>query len=101
MAWRRITGEQYEQLLQRGLPVEKKKDGSRRHRREDVHRWFAVVPPGAPTWITGDDIEETIRVWQPSYGELLTPDDALEILLNTHNLLDVLFPRAVSNKEGA
>lgn len=92
MAWRRVTPEQYEELLRRGLPSTPAKDGSRFHRREDVHRWFAVLPSGAPKWITADDIEKAIRVWQPNYPQLLTPEDAVEILVNTHNLLDVLMP---------
>jgi len=32
-------------------------------------------------------------VWQPYYRQLLTALDALEILLNVHNLLDVMYPR--------
>ena len=99
MAWRRVTPEQYEELLRRGLPSTPAKDGSRFHRREDVHRWFAVVPPGAPSWVKADRVAETIRVWQPRYQELLTPDDALEILLNARNLLDVLFPLNGEGKE--
>lgn len=92
MAWRRVTPEQYEELLRCGLPVVRSNNGEARHRRSDIKRWFSVVPPGAPSWITGDEIEETIRVWQPNYRQLLTPDDALEILVNSRNLLDVLFP---------
>ena len=99
MQWRRVTPEQYEELLHRGLPSTSAKDGSRLHRREEVHRWFAVVPPGAPSWVKADRIAETIRVWQPRYQELLTPDDALEILLNARNLLDVLFPLNSEGKE--
>jgi hypothetical protein len=99
MAWRRVTPEQYEELLRRGLPSVRGKDGSRLHRREDVHRWFAIVPPGAPSWVKADRIAETIRVWQPRYKELLTPDDALEIMVNARNLLDVLFPLGGEGKE--
>jgi hypothetical protein len=57
------------------------------------------VPPGAPAWITGDEIAETIRVWQPNHKELLTPDDALEILVNVRNLLDVLYPLGVEQED--
>lgn len=90
-AWRRVTDEQYQELLRRGMPVIRT-DAGDRHSKADVYRWFAIVPPGAPKWITPDDIEETIRVWQPNYRQLLTPVNALEILINTHNLLGVLFP---------
>lgn len=99
MAWRRVTPEQYEELLRRGLPSVRSKDGAKVHLREDVHRWFAVVPPGAPAWVKADRIAETIRVWQPRYRELLTPDDALEIMVNARNLLDVLFPLGGDSKE--
>jgi hypothetical protein len=49
-----------------------------------------LVPPGAPDWITGELLAETIRVWQPDYEKTLTTEDALEILLNVGNLLDIL-----------
>jgi hypothetical protein len=91
-AWRRVTDEQYQELLALGMPVIHTAEGDR-HSKAEVHRWFAVVPPGAPKWITPDDIEETMRVWQPNYRQLLTADDALEILINTHNLIGVLLPK--------
>jgi hypothetical protein len=50
------------------------------------------TPPRASVTITPDDIEETSRVWQPNYRQLQTAKDALEILINTHNLIGVLFP---------
>jgi hypothetical protein len=75
------------------------KGGEISHPRNVVKDWFSVVPPGAPKWITGFEIEDTLRVWQPSYPQLLTPDDALEILVNTRNLLDVLFPVGGDGKE--
>lgn len=40
------------------------------------------MPPGCPDWITPEDIEETIRVWQLRSEKPLTPDDAVEILVN-------------------
>lgn len=91
-AWRRGTDAQYEELLRRGLPTVRGRDGLLRHPRGEVHQWFAIVPPGAPAWVKGDRIAETIRVWQPRYWKLLSPQDALEILVNTRNLLDVFFP---------
>ena len=99
MAWRGITADQYEQLRQQRLPFVRGRDGAILHPRTEVKDWFSVVPPGAPKWITGDEIEDTLRVWQRSYRELLTPDDALEILVNTRNLLDVLFPLGGDGKE--
>lgn len=99
MDWRGLTAEQYEQLLRQGLPSVREKGQEVRHQREAVKNWFSVVPPGAPKWITGDEIEDTLRVWQRYYRQLLTADDALEILVNTRNLLDVLFPRGGDDKE--
>jgi hypothetical protein len=40
--------------------------------------------------VTPELIEQTIRVWQPRYGEPLTPDDALAIILNVGRLFEVL-----------
>lgn len=91
-AWRRVTDEQYRQLLALGMPLVHTADGVR-HSKAEVYGWYFAVPPGAPKWITPEEIEDTLRVWQPSYRHLLTADDALEILINTRNLLDVMFPR--------
>ena len=55
--------------------------------------------PGAPKWITGNEIEDTLRVWQRYYRQLLTADDALEILINVHNLLDVMYPKVGEGRE--
>jgi hypothetical protein len=46
-----------------------------------------TVPPGAPPWISGELIEETLRVWQPYYAELLTVDDAVAIIQAVKQLL--------------
>ena len=59
----------------------------------DTRHDRTVVPRGAPSWITKELIEDTLRVWGPKYeqrGETLTPDDALEILINVTELYDVL-----------
>ena len=49
-----------------------------------------AVPAGLPAWITADLIAETLRAWQPYYAQLLTPEDAIGILLNVGNLFGVL-----------
>lgn len=90
-ALRRVTDEQYQELLRRGMPVVHTSDGIR-HSKAEVYAWYFAVPPGAPKWITPEKIEDTLRVWQPRYKQLLTADDALEILINVRNLLDVLYP---------
>lgn len=92
IAWRRVTEDQYQELLRRGMPVVHTPDGVR-HPKADVNCWYFAVPPAAPKWITPEGIEDTLRVWQPYYRQLLTALDALEILLNVHNLLDVMYPR--------
>lgn len=99
MAWRGITADQYEQLRQQGLPFVRGKGGEISHPRNVVKEWFSVVPPGAPKWITGNEIEDTLRVWQRYYRQLLTADDALEILINVHNLLDVMYPKVGEGRE--
>jgi hypothetical protein len=48
-----------------------------------------AVPAGAPRWVTPELLADTLRVWQPYYGNL-TPQDGLSIILNVSNLFDVL-----------
>ncbi len=88
-AWRRITDEQYQELLRLGMPVVRTAGGDR-HSKGEVYLWYFAVPPGAPKWITTEEIEYTLRVWQPYYRQLLTALDALEIMVNVRNLLDVM-----------
>ena len=47
-------------------------------------------PHGAPDWVTGELLAETIAAWQPYYAEDLTADQALEILLAAGRLFEVL-----------
>ena len=49
-----------------------------------------AVPQGAPSWITRELIEHTLRVWNPYYGDSLTPDDAVNILTSVGRLVGVL-----------
>ena len=53
-------------------------------------------PAGAPTWVTAELIEKTIRVWQRFYEAPLTVDDALGIILNVSGLVEVFSQRASS-----
>jgi hypothetical protein len=63
-------------------------------KRQDGRQFFAngriAVPAGAPSWITAQLLEATIDTWQPHYDTRLTPEDALEILLNVDRLLGFL-----------
>lgn len=56
----------------------------------------AAVPPGAPAWVTPELIEHTLRVWQRRCQKKLTPEQALEMVLNAGNLLDALGKAAAS-----
>jgi len=49
-----------------------------------------LVPPGAPRWVTAELIDRTIRVWQPYYSKKLTRQDALAMVMNVSELLEVL-----------
>lgn len=53
------------------------------------------VPPGTPTWITGDLLEATVRVWQPYYNEPITNDVAVDMLIRVGQLFGALSPKGV------
>jgi hypothetical protein len=55
------------------------------------------VPPGSPSWITKESIDDTLRVWEPRYKKHLTETDAVEILINVAQLLDALDLTETSN----
>ena len=50
-------------------------------------------PAGTPPWITTELIELTIRVWQPYYQLLLSPEDAVTILTGVGRLYEALARR--------
>ena len=54
----------------------------------------SIVPAGAPDWITQELIEATIRVWQPYYAEILSPEEAVTMILNVGRLFDALSSRS-------
>ncbi len=49
-----------------------------------------TVPPGAPSWVTAELIEQTLRVWQPYYQDPLIPEDAMEMIMAAGRMIDVL-----------
>ena len=57
--------------------------------REDAK---SILPAGAPDWITAELIEATIRVWQPYYEEVLTPEEAVTMILTVGRLFYALSP---------
>ena len=58
--------------------------------REDAK---SIVPAGAPDWITPELVEATIRVWQPYYQAIVTPEEAVTMILNVGRLFDALSSR--------
>lgn len=50
----------------------------------------AIVPTGAPSWVTPALIAHTLRVWQPYYREPLNPADALAMILSVCELNRVI-----------
>ena len=50
----------------------------------------SIVPAGAPDWITPELVDETIRVWQPYYKDVLTPEEAVTMISNVGRLYQAL-----------
>jgi hypothetical protein len=48
------------------------------------------VPPGTPSWITSSLIALTLKTWQRFSEKLLTPQDAVTMILNVSQLQRVL-----------
>ena len=46
----------------------------------------SIVPAGAPDWITPELVEATIRVWQPYYAEILSPEEAVTMIQSVGRL---------------
>jgi hypothetical protein len=46
---------------------------------------------GGPGWITPELIREAQETLQPYYAEALTPEDAMEMLLNMGGVFEVLY----------
>jgi hypothetical protein len=58
--------------------------------REDATQ--SIVPAGAPDWITPELVEATIRTWQPYYAEVLSPEEAVTMIVSVGRLFDALSP---------
>jgi hypothetical protein len=50
----------------------------------------SIIPAGTPDWITAELIEQTIRVWQPYYEAIVTPEEAVTMILNVGRLYQAL-----------
>lgn len=55
---------------------------------------LSIVPAGAPDWITPELVEATIRIWQPYYKDVLTPEEAVTMILDVGRLFDALSSRS-------
>jgi len=44
--------------------------------------------PPEQGWITGELIQDTRRVWSKRYGRLITPEEAMEILVNVKKVAE-------------
>jgi hypothetical protein len=56
--------------------------------REDARS--SIVPAGAPDWITPELVEATIRVWQPYYADVISPEEAVTMIIDVGRLFDAL-----------
>jgi hypothetical protein len=50
----------------------------------------SIVPAGTPDWITPELVEKTIRVWQPYYQAIVTPEEAVTMILNVSRFYEAL-----------
>lgn len=67
-------------------------DSSQKHLKSDKPgaERRGIVPQGAPAWVTDELIQDTLDTFQSHYQKTLTPEDALEIVTNVANLMDLL-----------
>jgi hypothetical protein len=52
-----------------------------------------ILPAGTPDWITPELVEKTIRVWQPYYDTVLTPEEAITMIQSASRLFEALSSR--------
>ncbi len=50
----------------------------------------APVQPTIPSWVTPELIALTIKTWQPYYEALISPEDAMTMILAVGRLYEVL-----------
>jgi len=48
---------------------------------------------GAPSWITPEVMEDTLKTFRPYYEEGLTPVEALEMLIRVGHLFELLYDK--------
>jgi hypothetical protein len=47
--------------------------------------------PVSTAWITDELLQDTRRVWSKAYGRVVSPEEAVEILMNVRRLAEVLW----------
>ena len=63
---------------------------SLKHRNADPASVRIVVPAGAPSWVTEELIELTLKTWQPFYSRQLIETDALEMITGVDQLFGMM-----------
>lgn len=53
-----------------------------------------TIPAGAPDWITAELIQRTIEVWQPYYSEVISAEEAVEMIRSVGRLIDAFAPES-------
>jgi len=61
-----------------------------RHTEPRERKEGTCVPSGAPAWVTDELIQLTLDTFDSHYEKPLKPEDALEILLNATNLMELI-----------
>ena len=49
-----------------------------------------ILPAGRPDWITAELIKQTIRVWQPYYEAVISPEEAVTMIQSVGRLYQAL-----------
>ena len=57
---------------------------------EELRQGPACQRPLSAEWITDELLEHTRKVWSKMYGRVISPDEAVEILMNVKKLAEVL-----------
>jgi len=76
-------------LVQRWFPVMSRSNRKRDCAVQEGAR-PSIVPAGTPDWITAELIEQTIRVWQPYYQAIVTPEEAVIMIQSVGRLYQAI-----------
>lgn len=56
---------------------------------------IAIACRGGEDWLTVEAVRDCLNVFQPFYKQRLTAEDGVEIMMNTWQLFDILYPNGV------